>query len=118
MFIQEFPLWCNGIPRVSGLCCTTQVLSPAWHSGLKDPALPQLRGRLQLIPGPGTPYATERPKKKKIKNCMYLVKDYITLHPQSDVLVKIYRVPALLGKRPCLQRVYILVRRDRININK
>ena len=47
----------------------TQVLSLAWCSGLKDPALPQLwcRSQLQLdlVPGLGTPYTSRWPKKEK-----------------------------------------------------
>ena len=43
----EFPMWCNGI---GGICGTSwmQVPSPAWHRGLRDPALPQLWHGSQL----------------------------------------------------------------------
>ena len=63
----------DSLRRCSRFCgvgaAPTQVPSLAWHSGLKDPELPQLQRRSQLRlrsdPWPRTPYAAGKPKKKK-----------------------------------------------------
>ena len=57
------------LPTIAG----TQVLSPAWHWGLRiwcccySCSIGQIYG-LDLIPGPGTPYAAKQPKKPKPPN--------------------------------------------------
>ena len=47
---KEFPLWCRGIKsqlqQLQDSCSGTGVRSPAWHTGLKNPAL--LWHKLQL----------------------------------------------------------------------
>lgn len=48
--LQELLLWHKGIGSISA--APGQLIDP-WHSGLKDPALPQRQHRSQLIPGPG-----------------------------------------------------------------
>ena len=57
-----------------------QVRSPAWHSGLKDMALPQLWGRLQLqlriqLLVWELPYAMGVAKKKKLRTAKTALKE-------------------------------------------
>ena len=66
-YSKEFPLWLNGISTFP-LSVRTQVQSPAQCSGVKDPCCPKCTS--DLIPGPGIPYVTGQPKKKK-KKCFY-----------------------------------------------
>ena len=97
----EFSLWCSGIGGLSA--ASRQVQSPAWHRGLKDPALPQLWCQaticgLDLIPSWGTPYAEGWPKKKKNNNYLYTrpvnLNCYTTFvpGPQTLMILKKYKV--------------------------
>ena len=64
---MKFPIWLNEISRVSAVPGCR--LDPAWHSGLKDPALLQLQHRLQLQlrsePWPWNPINLQGSLKKK-----------------------------------------------------
>ena len=63
-------LWHNGIDGVSA-AARTQVQCLAWYSGLRIQHCHSCsvggNSGSDLIPGPGTPYATRWPKKKKEK---------------------------------------------------
>ena len=62
----------------------TQVQSPAWHNGLKDQMWLSRNCGSDLIPGPGTPYATGPSRRKET-----------TQAPSKlpEVLGDLYRVP-------------------------
>ena len=71
--ISEFLLWHN---RIGGFCIArTQVWSPDWYSGLKDPVLPNLWSRLQLQlrsdPWPGSSTCHWMVHLKIVKNGKY-----------------------------------------------
>jgi len=61
----------SGVPAVAQWDQSpgTQVQSQAWAQWAKDPVLPQQWGRLQLIPGPGTPHAMGRGVRKAESTC-------------------------------------------------
>ena len=70
---KEFPLWHDRLGGVSG-APGCRFPSLAWHSGLgiRHCCSCEITGHncgLDLIPGPGTPYATGKPKKKKKRIC-------------------------------------------------
>ena len=62
----EFLLWHNGMDQWHLCSTTTQVWAPAWHSGLKDLALPQQQ--LRSNPWPRNSICRGVAKKEKIKN--------------------------------------------------
>ena len=72
--IWEFLVWHKRIDGVSAVV-RTQVWSPAWHSGLRiQHCCSSTAGHScdsDLIPGPGSPYATGWPKKTKKKINLY-----------------------------------------------
>ena len=63
----ELPLWHNGMGSI--LCVLTQVCSLSQYSGLRIWCCCSFGlgcdCGLDLIPGPGVPYAVGQPKKKK-----------------------------------------------------
>ena len=60
----EFLLWCNGISSISGV--QGHRFHPQPSTWVKDPVLSGLSNcGSDLIPGLGTPYASEWPKKRK-----------------------------------------------------
>ena len=66
MVQYEFPLWCNGIGVLGILGLRFDPCLAQW---VEDPVLLSCglghNYGLDLTPGPGTPYAVGRPKKKK-----------------------------------------------------
>ena len=64
--ISEFLLWHKVIGSVSR-ALGRRFNSLAWHSGLSHSCSVDYNSGLDLIPGPGTPYAMGWPKKRKEK---------------------------------------------------
>ena len=112
--LTEFLLWHNGISGVLG-SAGTQVQSPAWHNGLRiwhcrSCGLGPNCG-LDLIPGPGTPYAVGPPppqKKKTAHKYSFSLTNFPTSigFPISEKLGWMYTCPHILQLSPldfCMQ---------------